>query len=50
MVWKEYVQVSDHFAEVLNKMLEGAVRHRYQSAIDVLRALDSEPAHNSLEP
>jgi serine/threonine-protein kinase len=50
MVWKEYVQVSDHFAEVLNKMLEGAVRHRYQSAMDVLRALDSEPAHNSLEP
>lgn len=41
MVWQEYVQISDHFAAILNKMLESAVRYRYQSAKDVLRALDS---------
>jgi len=40
MIWQEYVQVSDHFAKVLNKMLEAAVRYRYQSARDVLKAID----------
>jgi serine/threonine-protein kinase len=30
MVWQKYVQISDHFAEVLKKMLEASVRHRYQ--------------------
>jgi serine/threonine-protein kinase len=43
MVWQKYVQVSDNFAKVLNKMLEASVRYRYQSARDVLRALDPEP-------
>jgi serine/threonine protein kinase, bacterial len=43
MVWQKYVQVSDNFANVLNKMLESAVRYRYQSARDVLRAIDPEP-------
>lgn len=42
LVWQKYVQVSDNFARVLNKMLESAVRYRYQSAREVLRALDSE--------
>ena len=42
MLWQKYVQVSDNFAKVLNKMLESAVRYRYQSAREVLRALDPE--------
>lgn len=49
MVWQEYVQISDDFAKVLNKMLESAVRYRYQSARDVLRALDPETDCNSGE-
>jgi serine/threonine-protein kinase len=40
MLWRKYVDVSDHFAGVLKKMLEEAVKHRYQSAEEVLRALD----------
>lgn len=48
MVWQKYVHVSDHFAEVLKKMLESAVRHRYQTAGDILRALDLEPYLDSL--
>jgi len=49
MVWQKYVQISDHLAEVLKKMLEASVRHRYQSAGDILRALDLEPYLDSLE-
>jgi serine/threonine-protein kinase len=48
MVWQKYVQVSEHFAEVLKKMLESSVRHRYQVAGDILRALDLEPYLDSL--
>ncbi|MEW6492406.1 MAG: serine/threonine-protein kinase [Cyanobacteriota bacterium] len=48
MVWQKYVQVSPHFAEVLKKMLEASVRHRYQSSIEILRALDLEPYLDSL--
>ncbi len=48
MVWQKYVHVSSHFAEVLKKMLEASVRHRYQAAGDILRALDLEPYLDSL--
>ena len=48
MVWQKYVHVSDHFAEVLKKMLEASVRHRYQSATDIMRALDLEPYFDTL--
>ena len=44
MLWQPYVQISEHFTEVLNKMLEPAVRYRYQSAREVLKALDSPEA------
>jgi serine/threonine-protein kinase len=50
LVWKKYVQISDHFTEVLNKMLEASVRYRYQSAGDILNSLDCigrEPDLNS---
>lgn len=48
LVWTKYVQVSEPFAQVLRKMLEVSVRHRYQSAEEVLRALDMEPYLDSL--
>lgn len=49
MVWRKKVSISDHFAEVLKKMLEASVRHRYQSAEEILRALDLEPYLESLQ-
>lgn len=48
MVWRKYVHISDHLADVLKKMLEASVRHRYQSADEILRALDLEPYLDSL--
>ncbi len=48
MLWRKQVQISDHFADVLKKMLEVSVRHRFQSAEDILRALDLEPYLDSL--
>ncbi|MBD2311642.1 pentapeptide repeat-containing protein [Desertifilum sp. FACHB-1129] len=48
LMWQNHVQVSEHFANVLKKMLEVSVRHRYQSAGDILRALDLEPYLDSL--
>ncbi|HEY9657863.1 MAG TPA: serine/threonine-protein kinase, partial [Allocoleopsis sp.] len=48
ILWREQVHMSDHFAEVLQKMLEVSVRHRYQNAAEVLRALDLEPYLDSL--
>lgn len=48
MLWQEQVHISDHFASVLRKMLEVSVRHRYQNATEVLRALDLEPYLDSL--
>ncbi len=48
MMWRQLVQVSDHFASVLQKMLEISVRHRYQSVEAVLRDLELEPYMDSL--
>lgn len=48
MVWQNQVQISPHLADVLKKMLEVSVRHRYQTSEDVLRALDLEPYLDSL--
>ncbi|MBF2003093.1 MAG: pentapeptide repeat-containing protein [Synechococcales cyanobacterium C42_A2020_086] len=48
ILWRNQVHVSDHFTDVLKKMLEVSVRHRYQQANDVLRALDLEPYLDSL--
>ncbi|NES86403.1 MAG: protein kinase [Moorea sp. SIO2B7] len=49
MVWQKYVNISSHLAQVLAKMLEVSVRHRYQTADQVLNALDLEPYLDSLE-
>ncbi|MEO0988315.1 MAG: serine/threonine-protein kinase [Cyanobacteria bacterium J06639_14] len=48
MLWRNLVQVSDHFAGVLHKMLEISVRHRYQDVEAILRDLDLEPYMESL--
>ncbi len=48
MMWEHLVYTSDHFTNVLKKMLEVSVRSRYQVAQDVLKALDMEPYLDSL--
>ncbi|BBD64813.1 pentapeptide repeat-containing serine/threonine kinase [Nostoc commune NIES-4072] len=48
IMWEQLVQVSDHLGNVLRKMLEVSVRNRYQSATEVLRALEIEPYLESL--
>ncbi|MCG8364536.1 MAG: serine/threonine-protein kinase [Pseudanabaenales cyanobacterium] len=48
ILWRKQVQVSEHFANVLEKMLDISVRHRYQSAEAILRELDLEPYLDSL--
>jgi serine/threonine-protein kinase len=48
MLWQDQVHISEHFATVLKKMLDVSVRHRYQNAGEVLRALDLEPYLDSL--
>ena len=48
MLWREYVHISDHFAGVLQKLLEISVRHRYQTVEDILRDLNLEPYMESL--
>ncbi|MBV5260464.1 protein kinase [Synechococcus moorigangaii CMS01] len=48
MMWESYVDISNSFASVLRKMLESAVKHRYQTAEEVLDALDMEPYMASL--
>jgi serine/threonine-protein kinase len=49
LLWQRHVHISEHFVSVLKKMLEVSVRHRYQSANDIFRALDLEPYLKSLE-
>ena len=48
ILWRSYVQVSSHFAAVLNKMLKFSTEERYQKIDEVKRTLDLEPYFNSL--
>ncbi|BAY47508.1 pentapeptide repeat-containing serine/threonine kinase [Scytonema sp. HK-05] len=48
MLWERLVQTSNHLTVVLRKMLEISVRNRYQSAQEVLTALQLEPYLDSL--
>lgn len=48
IMWQNQVDISAHFAEVLRKMLEVSVKHRYQSAREVLQAMKLEPYMDSL--
>ena len=42
ILWRPQVNVSDWFGEVLEKMLEVSVRHRFQSAQELLAALKTK--------
>lgn len=46
--WRSAVTVSEHFGKVLTKMLRNAPCDRYQSADELLRALNLEPYLDSL--
>lgn len=48
LMWKSDVRLSSHFDGILSKMLRAAPCDRYQSADDVLRALDLEPYLDNL--
>ena len=48
LMWQEHVHISAHFTKVVQRMLEVSVRQRYQSAEDVLKALDLVPYMDSL--
>ena len=48
MEWRRSIDISDTFANVLAKMLEMSVKYRYQTANEVLKALDMEPYLESL--
>ncbi|MBD2464787.1 serine/threonine protein kinase [Oscillatoria sp. FACHB-1407] len=43
IMWESMLHLSDHFGKVLSKMLKCSVVDRYQSAEQVLRALELEP-------
>ncbi|MGL5874589.1 MAG: protein kinase domain-containing protein [Xenococcaceae cyanobacterium] len=48
MNWRKYVSISDNFANILSKMLEVSVKHRYKTAEEVLKELDLESHLGSL--
>ncbi len=48
ILWRDHVHISEHFSGVLGQMLEVSVRHRFQTAGDVMRALDLVPYMDSL--
>ncbi|MEM6753155.1 MAG: serine/threonine-protein kinase [Cyanobacteria bacterium P01_C01_bin.38] len=48
VMWQHLVHMSDHLAQVLAKMMDVSVHNRYQSADEVLRALEMEPYLDSL--
>ena len=48
MLWEQEVRISQHLTTVLRKMVEASVRHRYQSADEVLKALEMEPYFDSI--
>ncbi|WP_088894300.1 serine/threonine-protein kinase [Leptolyngbya ohadii] len=48
VLWQHSVQVSDYFGKVLDKMLKTSLPDRYQSAEEVLRAIELEPYLDSL--
>ena len=42
IVWQPHVQVSPNFVRILDKMLKPIVGHRFQSAADVVKAVNGE--------
>ncbi len=54
-VWRPYLRqkgrdVSDQLSQILDKMLKEYVKHRYQSADDVLKDLNFKPTHIPTPP
>jgi serine/threonine protein kinase len=47
--WRNVVIVSDHFGKVLDRMLKVSLRDRFQSAIEIQRALELEPHLDDLQ-
>lgn len=47
--WKESVQVSEHFGQILQKMLAPDVQHRYQSIDELDRAIQLEAHYSELK-
>jgi serine/threonine protein kinase, bacterial len=43
LMWRNLVRISDEFANILTKMMEASVKHRFQSAQELLQALTLEP-------
>jgi serine/threonine protein kinase, bacterial len=43
LLWRNQVRISDPFANILSKMMEASVKHRFQSAQELLQALTLEP-------
>jgi serine/threonine-protein kinase len=43
LMWRNLVKISDQFADILSKMMEASVKHRFQSAHELLQALTLEP-------
>jgi serine/threonine-protein kinase len=43
LLWRHEVRISDHFANILSKMLESSVKHRFQSAQELLQTVELEP-------
>jgi serine/threonine protein kinase len=47
--WQEHITVSEHLGTVLSKMIRLSARDRYQSAQDVMRAMELEPYLDHLQ-
>lgn len=50
LLWRSQVKVSEHFGKVLARMLEVSVRHRFQTAKEVLQILDYLPPPQEVLP
>jgi serine/threonine protein kinase len=48
VVWREKVQVSDYFADILNRMIRISLADRYQSTLQVLHALENQRLQSKL--
>ncbi len=49
IAWEPYVDISDSLGEVLKKMLEVSVKHRYKSAQEVLNAMAMVPYEEGMQ-
>ena len=46
VIWRDYAQVSDELAAILNRMVRYHFRDRYQSTTEVLQALETLKSHS----